>query len=207
MSQNDVADDIHRHIVGKHRELWLYIIEKYRKEASSPIVGLGDLVVSPLIELSQWGYPIIYVSNTYQRKVGAKKLFALQAGTMDKAYVLDFLKDCPKGQIITFIGIAEHIEEYRMMLWLYMLTRRAREVVFVVPIDRDWNRLLSDKYDTLITKYNSGDYYLISISRKYDESKKLGRSMEKAGEDPKAEGKAKILREKQIKNKRRTKKS
>lgn len=206
MLSNDGADDIHRLMVGKHKDLWVYIIEKYKNEASTSIVGLGDLVVSPLIELSQWDYHITYVSNTYMKKLGAEKFFDRQAGMIERTYSFDFLNDVPTANIITFIGIAEYLDDRSLFRWLDLLTRRCSEIIFAVPCDRDWNRLLSSRYDTLINKYISGDYYLISISRKYDKPKVTGRTMEEGRENSKTKSKTKVLSKEQRKDNRGTKK-
>lgn len=194
MSFTSPADELHDEIVRNHSDLWLYIIDKYKNAPSSPIVGLGDLVVSPLIELSNWGFPITYVNFGVDGVEESKKAAEKFAGEFNRFYHIDFIKDVPKAAITLSIGIAENLPEREMVKWLDLLLRRCHEVIFPVPIDRDWNRLLSSRYDTLINKYRSGNYYLICLTKKY-EPKKLGREMEERGKDTKANSKTKVLRE------------
>lgn len=195
MSLTNLADEQHDQNVKTHTDLWLYIIEKYKNDPSRAIVGLGDLVVSPLIELSNWGFPTFYVNFGYDSIEESKKMAEKFAGEFQKFYNIDYFKDCPRGAIITFIGIVEYLNDRDMFRWLDLLLRRSVEVVFAVPIDRDWNRLLSGRYDTLINKYRNGNYYLISLTKKY-EPKKLRREVEERRKDTKANSKTKVLREK-----------
>ena len=74
MSLTNLADEQHDQNVKTHTDLWLYIIEKYKNEPSRAIVGLGDLVASPLIELSNWGFPTFYVNFGYDSIEEGKKM-------------------------------------------------------------------------------------------------------------------------------------
>lgn len=196
MSLKNLADEQHDQNVKTHTDLWLYIIEKYKNEPSRAIVGLGDLVASPLIELSSWGFPTFYVNFGYDTIEESKKMAEKFAGEFQRYYNIDYFKDCPRGAVITFIGIVEYLNERDMFRWLDLLLRRSVEIVFAVPIDRDWNRLLSGRYDTLINKYRNSNYYLISLTKKYDQSKKFRREVEERRKDTKANSKTQVLREK-----------
>lgn len=175
-ANNRLTDESHHNFLAKHNDLWRHIILKYKKEASTPIVGLGPLVVSPLIELSQWGYPIIYVADAYDKVVGVKKDNEIQAGDFQKIYETDFLYNVPMGAVITFIGVAEYLPKNILMRWLDLLTRRAKEIVFAVPNDRDWARELV-QYKPFMVQYPKGDYYLIGITHGRKVAPKLREKM------------------------------
>ena len=166
-AKNALSDDLHNKNLGLHAPLWLYIVEKYKNPPSSPIVGLGHLVASPLIELSQWDFPITHVVSNYDRMLAGKKDNEIQAGFFNEMFYFDFLNNSPQGRVTTFIGIAEYLTEERLFNWLDLLLRRSREVIFAVPKDRDWHGVLIDHYDTYMAQYPKADYYLISIKDKY----------------------------------------
>ena len=199
--QNQLNDELHEQSVSKHSPMWLYVVSHYKNEAYSPIVGLGDLVVSPLIELSQWGYPITYISDAYDRMLSTEIDLETLAGSFEKMFYSDFIKNCPRGRIIMSIGIVERLGNDDMFRWIDLLTRRGSEVLFAVPSDRDWYNLLSHKYDIFIDRYSSGDYYLLSIKNKYG-TQKSGK-----GKNSSTRSQVKMVEEKPRKDTRRKKKS
>lgn len=209
-AQNYLTDDQHGETKHIHAPLWLEILDRCKEPASSTIVGLGDLVVSPLIELSQWGFPITCVTDVYKRMLRVQQDIGVQAGEFEKMYYMNYFLDCPKGRIVTFIGIVEHLSNGQIFVWLDLLLRRCREVIFPVPVGRDWYRLLASRYDTVIRRYPSGSHELIILRNKYEEqsiTKKPRREMEKRGQDSPTNSQTALLSKKQREDRGREKQS
>lgn len=175
-------DEQHGETKQEHAPLWLAILDRYPERAASTIVGLGNLVVSPLIELSQWDYPVVCVTNVYSSYLRVERDAQIQAGDFRKLYHFNFLKTAPKGAVITFIGIVEQLGNSQIFDWLDMLTRQCKEVIFPVPVGRDWYGLFSQRYDTVVRRYPSGKYELVIIKNTYEEQRNAPKSRRKMGQ-------------------------
>lgn len=193
---NYLNDEQHGESRQEHAPLWLEIIDRNPNPASSAIVGLGTLVVSPLIELSQWGFPITYVSDVYERMCRVEKDLTVQAGEFEKLYYFNFLHACPRGKVVTFLGVLEHLGNDQIFEWIDLLLLRCKEIVCSVPVDRDWYGLLSSKYDTVVRRYPSGSYEVVVITNKHYEEqrnfKKSRREVEKRKQDSPTKSSTKI---------------
>ncbi len=174
-------DEQHGETKQEHAPLWLEILDRYKEPASSTIVGLGNLVVSLVIELSQWEYPIVCVTNVYSTYLRAERDAQIQAGEFRKLYHFNFFHTAPKGAVITFIGIAEHLRNEQLFVWLDMLVHQCREIIFPVPVGRDWYGLLSSRYDTVVKRYPNGKYDLIIIKNIYEEQFNAPQSRREVG--------------------------
>ena len=154
--------------VAIHDPLWRYIVRHYVKEvygeniATVNILGYSALPVA--IELSQWSYPITFLTNKPQEIARAKRDYERQAGFVKNNICFNYEKNIPNATVTCFIG---QLDAYHNNLDLYnridLYLRRCEELVCAVKNDRDWGRVLDGRYDFSIYPYPSGKTVLLAI--------------------------------------------
>src|SRR3990167_2634870 len=165
-SKGQLQDEDYHEVLAIHNYLWRYITTHYPKENQCPIAVLGYAAIPIAIELSQWTYPITYITNTYEGVVKAKKDCEIQAGSFQDLLYFDFYKNCPRVRVIAFIGALEGLQPYEIHDYLDLLLRRSNEIVCAVSIKRDWTQILGGKFDYRLKMYPKGVYYLLTIKSK-----------------------------------------
>lgn len=158
-----LTDDSYQGIVGYHNPIWKYIINHHDSGILLPITIIGYTAIPLAVEFSQWGFPVTYITDTYEGVQKATKDCEIHSGAFKKMYYSNFINDCPSGSVTIFIGIIDQLQSDDLFIFLDMLLRRSREVVCAVRNDRNWRELLSGKYDVNVSQYNDKQFYLITL--------------------------------------------
>lgn len=162
-SQNQLRDEDYHKTLAFHNPLWRYIIKHYPKEAQTPIAILGYSAIPIAIELSQWTYPIIYITDTYEGVKKAKRDCEIQAGFFKHFLYFNYQYNCPRVRITTFLEALVGWSKLEIYQFLDLLLRRCNEIVCAVPDDRNWSKILEGRYDYNMYKYPKNNYYLLTI--------------------------------------------
>ncbi len=155
-----------------HDPLWRYIVRHYTKEvygenlAKVNVLGYQSLPIA--IELSQWSYPITFLTPFQEHLRKAKKDYEIHAGFVKENYWFNFYNNVPNAAVTTFIGIIHQLQVENMYKFIDMLLRRSEEVVCSVPDTHEWNVLFEDRYDFFEYRYPNGDGFLLSLKERED---------------------------------------
>ena len=161
--KGQLKDEEYYLTLAKHNFLWRYIVTRYPKEATSPLCVLGYSAIPIAIELSQWTYPVTYITDTYEGVIKAKQDCKIQAGFFKDFYYFDFGKNCPPSCVISFIGLLDQLPLDELYDYIDLLLRRCREIVCAVPNNRDWEALFKHQYRLIMKEYPEKDWMLLCI--------------------------------------------
>ena len=162
-TRGQLSDEVYKGVNYYHRFVWGYIVNHYRNEIGSPLIVLGYAAIPLAIELSQWDYPVTYITDTFAGVKKAKRDCEIQAGKFKNIFYFDFSRNCPKGRLLTFLGVLEQMRDQEALEFLSMLLRRVQEVVFAVQADRNWFKVLNGHFDLYMKEYPKKDFYLIAL--------------------------------------------
>lgn len=189
-----LKDEEYKKTNYEHRKLWGYIVNHYKKEAQCPIVVAGYDSIPIAIELSQWGYPITFLTDSLEGVKKARKDCQTHAGTFKELLHFEFGKNVPRSRLVTFLGILEQMEDDEIPDFISMLLRRSQEVVCSVRVGRNWERILGGKFDLDVRLYNSKQFYLLIIrENERNTNKKYGSQMGRTGQNSGTEKKTQVL--------------
>lgn len=168
-TRGQVDDEDFHNTLALHDPLWKYIIHHYNKEVYThiniaPVIVLGYQTLPVAIELSQWGYDVIFITDKIEEQKKAKIDCKIQAGFLKENIWFNFRKNSPKAACMCFIGILDAVKtttEVHTLIDLYL--RRVREIICAIKDDRDWIELLRGKYNFKTWKYPNAPYRLLSI--------------------------------------------
>lgn len=190
--QGNISDEIFYATVAIHDPLWRYIIQRYTTEvygknlATVNVIGYEAFPVG--IELSQWSYPINFITSHYDDIKKAHHDAEVQAGFIDKYICFPFWKNIPQATVVCFIGVLDELaKDADILKILDLYLRRCNEVVCAVKIKRDWGLFLEGKYDYDMKEYPSGKTVLLSIRALSHESHHLDHNVwehESQGQSP-----------------------
>lgn len=158
-----ITDDTYHGIVGYHNPMWRYMINRHDGDTLCPINILGYTAIPLAIEFSQWGFPVTFVTSTYDGVKRAKEDCEQHSGNFKKFLYFDFTKDCPNAKITLFINIIDTLPEDDIFNFIDMLLRRSREIICSVKNDRDWRKVLSGKYSIDMSEYKDKQFCLLNI--------------------------------------------
>lgn len=163
-----LGDEEYNHRLGVHNPLWRYVIRRYTKESDAPLLVMGYDTLSIAIELSQWTYPVIYVSETEKEVSDVKRDAQRQAGFFKellkipyKAYRGYF----PASRVAIFIGIIDEMSPDDAKIFVDNLLKSVNEIVCAVAPNRDWRSALA-KYRLDGLSYYKDQWILLRIERK-----------------------------------------
>lgn len=162
-NRNQLKDEEYHLTLAYHNPLWRYVTQRFTNEAACPVTVLGYDSIPLAIELSQWTYPVTYITDTHEGVEKAKKDCEIQAGSFKDFYYFDFGKNCPASRIVLFIGLLQEIPDDEIIEFLEMLLRRCREVVCGVPNIKDWYHLLSGKFNFDMEYYHKNEFVKLVI--------------------------------------------
>ena len=160
-----ITDESYQGILGYHNPIWKYVINRYDDLNGNlcPITVVGYTAIPLAIEFSQWGFPVTYITETYEGVKKAKADCEIHSGKFKDFYYSDFINDCPGSKLIIFVGIIDKLKKDEMFDFIDMLLRRGREIIFSVRNDRDWRNIFSGKYITNVSKYSDQQFCLITL--------------------------------------------
>ena len=173
--RNQFQDEAFHNTLAVHDPLWRYIVNHYSKEiynheniASVTVLGYDSLPIA--IELSQWGYPVIFIADNLEEYEKAKKDCEIQAGKLKDLLYFDYRRNIPQGTAICFLGILDDPMPFsRLFTYIDLLLRRNREIICALYESRDWVELLvellRDKYKVQIMRYPNQPLVLLSIKQ------------------------------------------
>lgn len=161
--QRQLKDEEYHLTLAYYDKLWRHIVTRYPNEAVSPVCVLGYSAIPIAIELSQWTYPVTYITDTWKGVLRAKKDCEVQAGFFKDFLYFDFTRNIPHTRVVTFIGIIDTMELKDMYNYLDLLLRRSREVVCAVSNKKSWARLLEGRYYFNIMTPDRGDFVILTI--------------------------------------------
>lgn len=163
-ANNQLDDDHFNNDLSSDHLLWRYIITHYPKELITPIVVLGDQSTAIAIELSQWDYPITYISDSFQSVERFKKNCEIHAGSIHQSLYFDFTKNCPPARLIIFVGIIDQMkEDEQIYTFLDRVVAQGGEVLCSVLNNRDWKSILESRYNVEGTLYPDQDKVLLKL--------------------------------------------
>jgi len=154
--------------VAFHDPIWRYIVNHYPKEIYdenvSSIVILGYSSIPVAIELSQWSYPITFLTDSYDEMMKAKRDCEIQAGFLKELYYFPYRKNMPKATIIVAIGLLDTLKTYEVSKWVNLMVKRGREILLVVN-KRILGHLmtLQPKLKLKIYQYPDKIHYFVSV--------------------------------------------
>lgn len=162
-------DESFHKTLAVHDPLWRYIVKRYTKEiydyqniANVTVLGYDSLPIA--IELSQWGYPVTFITDNYEEWKKAKKDCEIQSGKLKELLWFDYTKNVPKGAIICFLGILDaftgNLEAYS---YIDLLLRRYREVICSLYYNKRLVNSLEEKYNIKVMPYPADPLILLSI--------------------------------------------
>lgn len=167
-----ITDEEISHSLELHDPLWRYIVRHYPKEvygenlAAINVLGYQSLPIA--IELSQWTYPVTFLTPYPDHIRLAKKDYEIHAGFIKENICHSFYKNVPNAAVVTFIGILHQLKEEDMYRFIDMLLRRCEEVVCSVPDTHTWNELFEGRYEFFQYNYPNGDGALLSLKEYED---------------------------------------
>lgn len=179
-ANNQLSDDEMYDALAKHNLLWRHVITHYHTEQNCPIAVVGYNSISLAIELSQWGYPVTYLTDTLAGVQKAKRDCDIQAGFLKEFFWFNFTKNCPRVRVVVFVGVIDTMrDEEQIFGFLDIALRRSNEVVCSVSNNRDWKSLLESRYDVEGLVYPDNSTVLLRIyERNVTQS---GKEMEERG--------------------------
>ncbi|MBK9272887.1 MAG: hypothetical protein IPM48_14985 [Saprospiraceae bacterium] len=163
-----LLDEEYDRVLAVHDPLWRDIVLRYPKESESPLVVVGYNSIPIAIELSQWTYPVTFVTSEYKGVKRASEDGKIHAGTFQNIYYCDYLKTLPRGRVISFRNTLTHLPDTTLFEFLDMALRRSHEVVASEKNIKNWYALLKDRYDVNIKIYEEGAWCLLKIREKTD---------------------------------------
>lgn len=167
-ANNQITDEEYYGSVAKHDPLWRYIVQHYPKEVYgqnlAEIVILGYPTLPVAIELSQWFYPVTFITDSQEELKKAKRDCEIQAGFLKERILFQYRHNVPRSAVTAFIGIIDEFpQDAQVMRYLDLLLRRCEEVVCAVALNRDWRAILEGKYDMKLLPYPDGIHGLLTI--------------------------------------------
>lgn len=162
-ANNSLGDEDYHRTLAFHNPLWRYIIQHYKKESQCPIAFFGRRIIPLAIELSQWTYPITFITSTLAGIKQAQRDCEIQAGTFKELLYFNYQFNCPRNRVIAFLSVLEGLTASEMIDFLEVMLRRSNEIVTAVPYDRDWRGILKGKFNFDMKKYPDKDFYLLTI--------------------------------------------
>jgi hypothetical protein len=161
---NQVTDEDYQGIIGYHNPIWKYIINRHDdRDNLCPLNIVGYVAIPLAIEFSQWGFPVTYITSSFEGVKKAKKDCEIHSGSFKNLYYFDFVKDCPSAKVTIFIDVIDKLQKDEMFEFLDMLLRRGREIVCAVRNDRNWRDLLSGKYLVNVSEYRDKQFCLLTL--------------------------------------------
>jgi hypothetical protein len=139
------------------------MINRHDGKVLCPINVVGYTAIPLAIEFSQWGFPVAYITDTYEGVKKATEDCKQHSGNFKDLLYFDFIKNCPSAKVTLFIDIIDKLKESDLYIFVDMLLRRSREIICAVRNDRDWKSLLSGKYRVNVSNYNDKQFCLITI--------------------------------------------
>ena len=164
-NRGQLKDETYDQTLAIHDPLWRYIIQRYPKEAQCPIVVVGYNSIPIAIELSQWTYPVTYMTSSYEGVKKAERDNEIHAGNFKQMYYCDFLETFPRCRVVTFINTLGLLSTPKLYSFLDMALRRSQEVVASEKDTKNWFDILKSRYDVKITKYEDESWNLIRIKQ------------------------------------------
>lgn len=152
-TKGQLEDQAYYAMLAYHDPLWRYVVTRFKDEKNCPVVVLGYHAIPIAIELSQWTYPVTYVTDTYEGVKKAQKDCEIQAGFFKDFYYFDFKGNIPQARVAIFMGILDDLAEDQIHRYLDLLLRRVRVVVCAQKSPRDWQKILGDRYNVEVYPY------------------------------------------------------
>jgi len=161
--QGQLTDETYHGILGYHNPIWRHLINKHDGKVLHPINVLGYTAIPLAVEFAQWGFPVTYITDSYQGVKKAKTDCEIHSGVFKELLHFDFYKNCPQAKLTIFINIIDDLQEDEIFTYLDVLLRRTREIVCAVRNDRSWKDLLDSKYDVDMSEYKDKQFCLLII--------------------------------------------
>ena len=170
---NQLDDFDFQEVCTTHNHLWRnHIAKVYAPKVDNiktlkeyPIVVLGYNMLPIAVELSQWDFPVTFVTSDKHSLAKSLQDIETHAGNMKNVYAFDYTENSPRGKFIVFSDILIHLPDERKLWFIDMLLERCRIIICAEKIDYDWRSLLGKRYNIIMSRYPEGDYDLIKIKK------------------------------------------
>lgn len=164
-SKGVMSDEDYNYILGYHKPAWVRILDRLPKESKSPLVVFGKFSLPIAIELSQWDYPVMYLTNNWDETKTVMRTSEIQDGEYLRIIEQDYLKNVPHCRAIVITDLFEYFTNHEEMNeYIKMLFSRSR-IVFVLTTKLiNWRDVIDSCYDVSVMKYRKN--YLLTIEKK-----------------------------------------